>query len=474
MDIPDELTFKILELAVEEHDYSDNAAWCDGAVTDCQWRLTKRTKPRTADSSEQPATDEIETVAKFSDNRGVYQGQIKSSMVSKLAIILTCKRWYGLAIELMYRTIVVGKKISLALLMETLETYSERGKSIRGIFLYHNPRFGLCDVKPDDIDGLLVRLLHLSPNLRALDFEPYEDIGVAFLQNPELLNAIQSLTALKFVSLYIAFETKVPMGVAFSKMPGLLSARLENSSSSTDKYVDADETSPHIYIQALEELALSRPSIHTLNYMATWAMPNLKALELDLGFSESVDDVNAFLRVYGGGLQILSLDAFCDSTTTVDILSILSMCPSLTTFTFNLDWTFRVPLSPFSHPNLTRIGFNTQGSLFVFAEPDLSNPFWNHERPLSPAAIENLSNLDRVHFPRLSTIRVLSAQPLRQYIRQGGMSGLDSSKSAAWISLSQRCSSEGICIEDAAGNDFGKKPFGDETEDGPLKYIFSF
>lgn len=357
--------------------------------------------------------------------------------------------------------------------MDVLETNNERGTWIKGIFLYHDPGFGRCDLQGIDINQLLVRLLHLSPNLRALDFDPYDNIGTAFVIYPELFSAIQTLTALKFVSWYIPFQRKVPMAIVFSKMPGLLSARLENSSSILDEQVDT--AAPSVYLPSLETLALSRASIHTLTYMSTWAMPKLRTLDINLGFSDSVDDINVLLRAFGDRLHTLILQAFCQPSATVDVRSILAMCPNLTTFTFNLDWLFRDPLSPSSHSNLTRIGFNTGGSLFAFVTPDPNAPPWISHIPLSSEAVGNLSNLDKIHFPRLSTIRVLSGLPLILHMRQGGVDALDTSKSAAWTSLCQRCSSEGIRLEDATGNDFGKKPVvGDEAEYGIINYDFPY
>lgn len=71
MDIPDDITFRILEEALEEHDYSDNALWCDGPLCDNQWTIKKRTKTRqSSEDREQREMEEI--VVGVSDNRGVH------------------------------------------------------------------------------------------------------------------------------------------------------------------------------------------------------------------------------------------------------------------------------------------------------------------------------------------------------------------------------------------------------------------
>ncbi len=73
MDIPDELTFKILEDVAEEHEYNDEMLWCDGPFYDDRWTLTKRV----TDGTE-------ENVAQVSDNRGLHQEQIVRSTKNKL------------------------------------------------------------------------------------------------------------------------------------------------------------------------------------------------------------------------------------------------------------------------------------------------------------------------------------------------------------------------------------------------------
>ncbi len=73
MNIPDELSFKILEYAVEEHDYKDDALWFNGSFSDYRWTISKR------------VTDGIEgNVARISDRRALHQEQMVRSMQNKL------------------------------------------------------------------------------------------------------------------------------------------------------------------------------------------------------------------------------------------------------------------------------------------------------------------------------------------------------------------------------------------------------
>lgn len=71
MDIPDELLFKVLELVAEEHDYSDDALWCDGPFRSYRWALTTR----------QPVE---ENIVRVRDNRMIHQEQMVRSMRNKL------------------------------------------------------------------------------------------------------------------------------------------------------------------------------------------------------------------------------------------------------------------------------------------------------------------------------------------------------------------------------------------------------
>jgi len=168
-------------------------------------------------------------------------------MRNKLAVMLTCKRWSALATELMYRTIILRKKTSLVALLDSLESNSERGMWIKGLFLYKDPRFGLCDLKLDDFLQHFPRLIRHCPNLRALVLDPQPHLGTTFGEAPEsgeLLHAIRTLSGLKFVLWYIPFGTKESMGDFFSSMSGLVSIRIENAFAFAFPDESMDEVSP--------------------------------------------------------------------------------------------------------------------------------------------------------------------------------------------------------------------------------------
>jgi len=455
MDIPDEVTFKILEDVTEEHGYDDEALWCDGPFCDNRWTLIKC------------VTDGIEeNVAQVRSNRRLHQEQILRSAKNKLAVVLTCKHWSVLGAELMYRTIVVRKRSSLVALLDTLDSKSERGSWIKGLFLYHDSRFGQCDLKQDDINQLLTRLIRYCPTLRALVFDPFTELCNAFWEKPELFDVIRTFTTLRFVSWYIIFGAKFSMANAFANKPNLSSLRLQNAFDLPNDFVDSDSSS--IHLPSLETLSISNVTKLSLTYVSSWSMPNLISLDIDFGFDEDIDeDVKLLLRVCGAKLLTLNFRAYYNHS--MDVQSFLFLCPNLTALSLDINRHLQEHIVPSPHQNLSRIGFHSRDTLFSFPEDETDPPFWRSHRREGPLRIKKLSNLSKVNFPRLSSIRIMSRLVVTHYLRRGRMEALDVAKSVAWTELYRRCAVEGIRLEDSTGREFGLPPFSGVP--GPFVYV---
>ncbi len=202
-------------------------------------------------------------------------------------------------------------------------------------------------------------------------------------------------------------------------------------------------------------------------------MPNLISLDIDVGFDEDVDDVVILLlRVCGVKLLTLNLRAYYGHS--MDVQSILSLCPNITTLSLDIHRHLQEHLVPSRHRHLSRIGVYNHDALFSFPEDEANPPFWIRRRrtdPLSPEVVDDLSNLNKANFPRLSSIRIMSSLSLTHYLRRGGMAALDVAKSAAWIELCQRCAIEAIRLEDATGREFGTRPSFSGVQ-GPLVYAY--
>ncbi len=194
-------------------------------------------------------------------------------------------------------------------------------------------------------------------------------------------------------------------------------------------------------------------------------MPNLTRLEIDFKFEETTDGLLQLLRLCGVRLLTLSILAYCLHSI-VDIHSVLALCPSLTTFSCNVDFGVQDHIVFSPHQNLSRIGLYSNTFLLFFKQEEMV--FTSLFRNL-PKVTYNLSILNKHNFPLLSSIRFLSGHVLTDYLRRGGMDALDVAKSAVWIELCQRCTKEGIRLEDVTGCEFGTRPsFGGVQ--GPLKY----
>jgi len=363
-----------------------------------------------------------------------------------------------LATDLMYRTIAVRNRASLVAILDQLESNSQRGKWAKGLFLYQS----LFDhyTNRNDVGQLLTRLIRLCPNLRAVVLHPFRELHTMLGKNPELFNAIKNLATLKFLSwcMYIPFTTNI----AFSEMSELSSLHIEISAYHSDGYVDADLPS----LPSLEVLSLSAVTKSSLAYISSWLMPNLTRLDIDFKFEETTDGLHQLLRLCGARLLTLSILAYCLHSI-VDIHPVLALCPSLTTFSCNVDFGVQDHIVFSPHQNLSRIGVYSDSALLSFRKEETDRTSWFRNLARAPY---DFSALNKHNFPRLSSIRLLSGHVLTDYLRRGGMDALDVAKSAVWIELCQRCAREGIRLEDVTGCEFGTRPSFSGVQ-GPLKYV---
>ncbi|KLO17097.1 hypothetical protein SCHPADRAFT_937291 [Schizopora paradoxa] len=433
MDIPDELLFYILELAVEEHDYEDDSPWREAAFSCHRWTVLE------SNGAGGSLADEKNT-AWLSSNRDLHRMQLTRSMEIKLATSLTCKRWLALTTELMYRTILVRRKSTLEALLNTLDEESERGRWTKGIFLYLDVPWGK-NFDEKNMDQLLMRLVVHCPNLIALVWEPITNLFHNFADLLASSSSILNLPALRYISCYTPFGINTTTIAILSKMPSIVALRIEHALLHLE-FVSATAKPLALCFPSLKALYLGGVSKPALAHISSWSMPKLEELSLHFDFYQIEEDVEPILRACGARLVTLDVRAYHR----LDIIVVLALCPNLITFSCDIghDWLHDeevLPPLPL-HRKLSRIGFYSDLDLGSFIS----------------AATNVISKLDRAHFPHLSSLRLLATYHLTHYLREGGWDAMDTSKSVEWIKIRRRCAAEGIRLEDVTvvtGHEFG-------------------
>ncbi|CAL1695411.1 unnamed protein product [Somion occarium] len=235
----------------------------------------------------------------------------------------------------------------------------------------------------------------------------------------------------------------------------------------------AGSTSDDVKLGAVSGMALSFPRLRQLclhgliadlvEEACAWDFPSLEMVSLDFLHHHDLPDLQEFLRSHGALLTFLDID----STSSMDVASILELCPNLQAFAFNLDWRLPSTVSGAAalvnspHPNLTFIGCH--GLAYAFGVGYLAtaaayDPFTT--RYMRHSNDMNILALNTRNFPKLKYVRVLSRSLLRDLEAANGPHSTCYDRWARW---SNQCAREGIRLEDCTGDELGALP--DDGED---------
>lgn len=212
----------------------------------------------------------------------------------------------------------------------------------------------------------------------------------------------------------------------------------------------------------LEQLSLRGFFTDFLEEATEWEFPCLTNFSLDfLNHRDELPDVLEFLTNHGS--QLTYMDINCIPT--LDLPSILEVCPSLTCFSFNPDWRLPeaagVPVEASAlvrtpHRGITTIGLHQLlyafgvGYAAQYARVDqLSTRYIRHSNDMNFAA------LTKQNFPNLKTVRLLSRTLLRDLEMANGPDEVCYERWERWWS---HCSKQGIRLEDCTGAELGYLP----------------
>jgi hypothetical protein len=405
------------------------------------------------------------------------------------AIMFTCKQWYRIAYHLLFRCLFLSDIIRLPPLCVVLDRYAWLGWYVKRIHLvrYYSPR----RVTMDDIETMLVTVIHHCPNLQLFTVE--WQIAPSF---PAIADSLVTYSAksLRSVQWKISPDCLAGLIWALDALPSLVSIFIdfENPRISMAPPGDASETSEdtspllgtasHIslFLNSLQQLTVRGLSQEFIEQAIGWSFPVLQSFTLDFASHRNdLPDVVEFLKHHGAQLTYLDLNTI----PALDLPEILAACPMLTSFCFNPDWHLSfhadssegVPSSLLREPHarITHLGLHQLLHAFLPPSQSATSSGLPQVATMLLQRTNDLtfSQLTQQQFPALKVVRVLNRTLLAGLERQDGP---EDEGYARWERWEAHCAAEGVRLEDCTGALLGDLPLDSDDEWGESEDEFEF
>ncbi|EJD01390.1 uncharacterized protein FOMMEDRAFT_111168 [Fomitiporia mediterranea MF3/22] len=389
----------------------------------------------------------------------------RQSYALKKAFMETCVSFAQIGAEFMYRSILVGDPKRLRSLVEIFDRNTKLGWWVKAIYVYADERLGIHDLNVVGMDDCVISLVRHCPKLEVFIVDP-QVAATPFLAIADALRTYCS-SSLKLVQWKLAFNAQsklVPAVIGMRHLVALqidLSYPLEETSTTLPGVRQTlGVTFPH-----LRQLSLQGAIQDFVEQIALWEMPELTSLTLDFKLSRhDFPDIQEVLEPHASQLEMLNINAI----PTLDVKSILGMCPNLTTFCFSLDWQLEGNLVVMPHKKIKTIGLYGLRHAFgvgFAGETARINPF---EAVIIRRRNDmNFAAINKVNFPSLSIVKILEPGLLNDLNRNNGPAeGLCFERWERWW---DQCANQRVRLEDCTGNPLGtlpQLPQGEEEEDG--------
>ncbi|EIW77427.1 hypothetical protein CONPUDRAFT_168355 [Coniophora puteana RWD-64-598 SS2] len=430
----------------------------------------------------------------------------RRSYFTKKSIIRTCKSWHRLGVEFLVRCLFFDNPRKLSNLRSILARDPKLGWWTRRL---HVTRFSAGAGRGGSASGMdafeepLIDIIARCPNIEIFvvdlpmshSFGPIADtLGnfchklrtvhwhVPLAQLPKVIWALESLPQL--ISVHLDFDGSEILALTRANN-GQSRGRSGESSPARSMLSPGNELVPlgaaqdiGLTLPSLQQLSLSGHCQAFLEQAAGWSLPMLRSFSFDFKLhSEDVPDVTVFLQAHGSDLLFLDLNCI----PSLDVRTILDLCPQLHTFGFNPDWkissnpnptvddeedeeddedddpTLPAALTRRPHPNITNIGLH--GLMYAFGV-GVAAAFASRD-PLGSMLTQrandrNFSALTKANFPKLQLIRVLSTSVLEDLERADGPG--ERGGYERWEKWWDKCSRMGVKLEDCTGAPLGTLP----------------
>jgi hypothetical protein len=394
-----------------------------------------------------------------------------SFSLSYQAIVLTCRKFYTIAYDSLFRYIFLPTPRRLASVVNILNTEPELALRTRRLQLFSAP--------PDTASALLLRGIlrqckhlevlvidgvmsqkvfgelagDLRKSLKAIEFSLATDCL------PKLIAMLSGRPRLECISLtfFHPVKKRTSIGTATSEFDVPLGA-VSNIT---------------LALSSLLQLTVRGPCSAFVEQAAGWTLPRLQTFTIDSGAEQSdLPDLVEFLTSHGEALEYLDVDGL----EPVPIKDILALCPMLTTLIFNPDWRL-VPanedinhaaavLTQGPHDAITHIGLHgLHDALGVSRQLSVDG----QELKLLPTASQmHISLLRRTNesvfraltkanFPNLKCVRAVS-RPLLAALERANGPGKEPGCFDRWERWWTQCANAGMRLEDCTGDYLGTLP----------------
>lgn len=364
----------------------------------------------------------------------------------------------------MYRVVLLSNPQRMRRLCAVLDTNNDLGRWVKAIYVYRDYRGSAGHDLTGDvlrINDCIVSLVRHCTNLQYFTVE--HPVGPDFSSVADSLWSYCAST-LKSVLWCLPYEAQGKIVPFIHSLRHLVSLEIHLTHPLVDT---SDRTSPairsyrDISFPHLEQLSLRGYIQDFAEQIPSWDMPLLHDLTLDFETNRhDFPDILEVLETHGP--QLTALDINCIPT--LNVPSILSLCPELKTFCFNLDWQLEGILTVKPHPKLQWIGL--YGLRYAFGVGyantiSVYNPF--DAIIMRRRNDVNFAALDKTNFPLLKTIRVLDCGLLRDLNKEDGPAkGVCYDRWERWW---EQCAMQGVSFEDCTGSPLGTLPQKEDDDD---------
>ena len=375
-----------------------------------------------------------------------------------------CRAWANIGVEFLFRSVLVGDINQLRKLCSIFDSNAKLGRFVRGIYVYSDGRVRVRDLSVLSMDDCVISLVRHCPNLQVFMADP--TIGPSFATVADALRTY-CRPSLKLLQWKIPYEMQskvTPAITCFSKLEAL-QIHLTPALPDQNKTVAGIRALRGVSFPCLKQLTLRGAVQDITEQIDSWDLPSLTNLTIDFGGNRhDFPDIPELLSSLGPQLELLDLN----SIPPLDVPVILSICPNLRTFCFNLDWQLEGVLVERAHPKIENIGLYGLRHAFgvgYAGEVALINPF--QAIILRRMNDYNFAAMSKTNFPKLKLVRVLESTVLNDLNKNNGPAeGVCYERWERWW---EQCAGQGIRLEDCTGSLLGTLPGTDEDsadEDG--------
>ncbi|KAF5349226.1 hypothetical protein D9756_009487 [Leucocoprinus leucothites] len=406
----------------------------------------------------------------------------KRSYFTKKSIISTCRKWRGVGRECLFRYLFFDHPSKLLALCRVLQSDSAVSTTISSSLGWWTRRIHLANrdyrgrVTMPDLENALVLVMKHCPNLEI--FVVDSPLGNTFGPVADALG-YHAARSLRTVHWQVPSDADALAKViwALDSLPYLVAAHIHFTSIASDEDDDTKSdfgsvrlgsaSNLHLNLRYLQQLSLQGQFQEFLEQARGWSLKALQSLAFDYGSRrDELPDVITFLQKHGISLRFLDINCI----PLLDVSKILDACPNLHTFAFNPDWRImpndgisselvRVP-----HFNISTIGLH--GLYYAFGVGH--GAAHAQGAPITAQIIRksndmNVTALNKLNFPKLECVRILSSVVLKDLERENGPSGDGIQRYDNWWNTLSRA---GIRLEDCTGAPLGTLPQDDDDDDG--------